>query len=514
MDALDSLLALVPTGTAEGERQFIQRVFVEHPNFADLVVPPAHSPLLLVGKKGTGKTALIDALASLLLPADIPLVKVTPGDMALADLATDAAVGEHMRVGYAALIGAVAKHLALRLQPLVRGKDKELLDHGLQTGIIRPDLISRLAVLLPRLAKPIAEIDLTEIDDGPSAPQLPALREAIVRKLSTSVGCLYLVLDDTDQVALPDRADHLNRIWGVLLAARKIAQDSERIRVLITLREEVWRRINREGAGQRDQADHFAPLVRRLGSSRQHLAAIVSKRLGEAARDAGRDDLNPFEVFFDGKTAYMPLSKEQSSWEDIIVSRSRERPRDAVQLIRSLAVKAKQRSAARINQDDLDAAMPDFSMGRVEYLSNESESECPSIKAIVERLAFIPFDQGSFKASFEILRNYCHSIPSTGAHSIFNRALKPQDDDSFLLLLQLLFDLGVLNARISDVREKDGYRHIKPEESPSLVSKSRWTDLQKIVWEVNPAYRDFLLRVQANDAARQGLATSQRNPRR
>lgn len=300
----------------------------------------------------------------------------------------------------------------------------------------------------------------------------------------------------------------------MLLAARKIAQDSDRIRVLVTLREEVWRRIAREGAGQRDQVDHFAPLVQRLGSSRQHLAAIIRRRLEEAAKDACEQAAHIYDLFFDGRSARMPLSNEHSSWEDLIVSRSRERPRDAIQLLRALIAKAKARNATKINQHDLDAAMPEFSATRVDYLANESESECAGIKDLVEKLAYIPFDQGSFKASFDVIRQYLHTIPSMGALSILGKALRPNDDDSFLLILQLLFDVGVINARASDVREADGYRHIRPEEAPSLISKARWTELQKLVWEINPAYRDFLIRVQQNDAARSGLASTRRNPRR
>jgi len=118
----------------------------------------------------------------------------------------------------------------------------------------------------------------------------------------------------------------------------------------------------------------------------------------------------------------------------------------------------------------------------------------------------MPFDQGSFKASFEVIRASLLKIPSAGV-TLFKRRLRPDNDDDFLLLLQFLFDYDILNARMSDIREKDGYRFIRPWDDLTLVSRGRWVDLQQIVWEVNPAFRDYLITVQDDDKARRGLAS-------
>jgi hypothetical protein len=210
-------------------------------------------------------------------------------------------------------------------------------------------------------------------------------------------------------------------------------------------------------------------------------------------------------MFFEGRGALMPSSKEFSYWSDLIVIRSRERPRDAIQLVNLLATAALTRRGRKVEQIDLDNQIPVFSAQRVQFLATEAELECPQITTVVQQLAYIQFDHGSFKSTFEPLRQYLRRLPSALAITLFGRNLRPDSDEDALSLLGYLFELGVLNARVADSREKDGYRHVFLREDPGLVTRARWNDLQSVVWEVNPAYRDYLMSVQAQAAVQKGL---------
>jgi hypothetical protein len=265
---------------------------------------------------------------------------------------------------------------------------------------------------------------------------------------------------------------------------------------VVTIREEVWRRLLRDSAGQRDQADHFLALVRQLFPTREHIRSVIERRLAVAAEDAGLKGATVYEPFFEGEGANMPSSREFSSWADLIVIRSRERPRDAIQLVNALARSARGRGAERIGQVDLDSQIREFSSQRVQLLAQEVDAECPQITDLVRLLAGLTFDQGAFKISFEPLRQALHQFPTQLGITLFGRGVRPDNDDDALSLLGFLFETGVLNARISDNREKDGYRHIWPSVDPRLVSRARWNELQAIVWEVHPAYRDHLIQVQ------------------
>lgn len=508
MRRLEALQDFTPTGTAEGEKHILDQVFVEQENFDKLVIPKPLSPIVLVGKKGTGKSAILDAVSVASLELGIPVARVSPRQIRLVSDQDDGSVAALTNSAYRGLVAAVVTEMASSLTGLVQGDDRTLLSEGLKNGDLQRDLVSRLAKVLPRLAKPIIG-DISLPDDNEAA-SLYKIKRVVKSKLERSTGAFYVLIDDTDQIADPGNTHHLNRIWGLLLAARDLAGLSERIRVVVTIREEVWRRLGRAGAGQRDQADHFEKLVVLLTPSNTLMHQIVEQRLSASAHhigDVGFSD--PWPLFFEGAGARIPTSNDFSSWSDLVVSRSRNRPRDAVQLLNSLATAAVDRRAQKIEQTDLDRVVPEFSKKRVEFLRNEVEEECPEIEKVVNSLAYAEFDQGSFKASFEKVRECLSRIPSLGI-TLFKRRLRPQNDEDFLLLLQFLFDYDVLNARISDVREKDKYRFARPSDNSMLISPGRWSDLQKIVWEVNPAFRDYLIGVQRDDQASRGLASKPR----
>lgn len=505
MNNLQALQYFTPTGTSEGEKHILDQVFVEQEDFDELVIPKPMSPVVLVGKKGSGKSAILDAISLTALHLGVPVARISPRAMRLNDANDDGSVAAHTNVAYEALVGAIVEKMASEVKGLVTGDDRILLDEGLKSGALRRDFISKLAYILPRLAKPIiGEVDASERMENSSLERI----KAVVRnRLSGTASNFYVLIDDTDQVADPSKEAHLNRIWGLILAARDLAGLSERIRVVVTIREEVWRRLGRAGAGQRDQADHFDNLVVRLTPSDDLMEAIVERRLVASANFVGFSDLDDaWPLFFEGAGARAPTSREFSSWSDLVVTRSRNRPRDAVQLLNALACAADGRGADKIEQIDIDAVFPAFSKKRVEFLRNEAEEECPDIKKVVDALALIQFDQGSFKASFEVIRAVLLRVPGAGV-TLFKKKLRPGDDDDFLKLLEFLFDYDIVNARISDGRQKNGYRFIRPSEDQTLISRGRWGDLQKIVWEVNPAFRDYLISVQNDEAATKGLAS-------
>lgn len=505
MNKLESLQHFTPTGTTEGERHILDQVFVEQEEFDLLVIPKPLSPIVLVGKKGSGKSAILDAIGLTALNLGVPVARISPRTMRLNDATADGSVSAHTNVAYEALVGAIVEKMASEVRGMVTGDDRILLEEGLKAGAIRRDFVSRLAHMLPRLAKPvIGDLDATE---GSEKSSLDRIKSVVSDKLSKTASNFYVLIDDTDQVADPSNPAHLNRIWGLILAARDLAGLSERIRVVVTIREEVWRRLGRAGAGQRDQADHFDNLVVRLTPSNDLMVAIVEQRLVASINHVGITEFdNPWPFFFEGAGARAPTSKEFSSWNDLVVTRSRNRPRDAVQLLNALARSADGRGADKIEQVDIDTVFPAFSKKRVEFLRNEAEEECPDIQKVVDAIASVPFDQGSFKASFEVMRGALLKVPSAGV-TLFKKRLRPDDDDDFLRLLEFLFDYDILNARVSDKRQKDGYRFVRPNDDQTLISRGRWSDLQKIVWEVNPAFRDYLISVQNDEAAKSGLAS-------
>lgn len=65
-DRLEELIKWFPSGTAEGERAILEKIFVYVREFRRILAPPPGNPYLLVGKKGTGESAIVEFSTKLL----------------------------------------------------------------------------------------------------------------------------------------------------------------------------------------------------------------------------------------------------------------------------------------------------------------------------------------------------------------------------------------------------------------------------------------------------------------
>lgn len=493
---MDALLEFFPTGTAEGEQLILERAFVQAEEYVDLMAPPPLSPRLLVGKKGSGKSALVYFYQRLLTTADVPSLLLRPMDIDIKDLPDTAAVGQVTALAYASLVSAVAAKLGQRLKGMLNRVDKRLHDAAVKGGLKDRDLVETMAERLALVARPATKLDFSGLLPGTPAPVVARLEESVAANLARSESTFWMFLDDTDQVAAPEVASHLNRIWGFILAARALAQKSDRFRVVVSLRDEVWRRITRDQAGQRDQTDHFIPLVGHVVPTPEHIAKIVEKRLSLAAERLGVSRTTwPFSEFFEGDAPRMPLSRQESTWEALIVGRSRERPRDAIQLVGACARHVKANARRRIGEDDFSSVMQVFSQERATSLAHEAERECPQLLEIVRSLARLPHSGGAFKTDPDTVRAHFLKLPSEFGIVLYGKKLRPNVEEDAMSIWRMLWDLGVLNARAKDAGAPKGYRHIKPSEDPGLIEKARWNELQALLWEINAAYRDYLLQV-------------------
>lgn len=515
MRKLEVLVSYFPTGTAEGERHILRQAFVQAEEYSDLITPHPFSPRILVGKKGSGKSALVEFSMTLLNKAKIPALVLKPMDIEYAGFGDDASVGELTGLAFKALLYGIGAKLGSTMSGLVTDKDRVLYEEAIKSGEISRDRIERLAVILPKLSKLFTDVDLSALLPGTAKHTKLELEAAIRSNLERSEGGFYLFIDDTDQIAAPDKPGHLNRIWAFLLAARELSSRIGQLRCIITMREEIWRRLESDKAGQRDQTDHFTGLIRRLSPSREHIHKIIDRRLALAATDVSGSVIDSWELFFEGNMPHMPGSEVITGWHDLIVNRSRERPRDAVQLINGCAQRALATGEEIITEDVFASEMREFSRVRARLLGQEVEYECPEMEQIIRTLADINYDQSSFKASAEVMRRHLESIGGAFSVHLFGVTLQlSRNEDHLFALWRFLFSIGLINARIADQREKDGYRHIFPADDPNLVSKIRWNEMQAISWEISPAYRDHLIDIQLQKKHQRGLPPQGRRERK
>jgi hypothetical protein len=501
-DALRELMMWFPTGTAEGERSIAEQTFVYVNEFEKVLSIPEGSPRLLVGRKGSGKSAVIDFAKRVLDKQGVPALVIKPKDINTSGLSDGSSVGDLRRLFSSILMLAIVTRLSRNVPNFATGDDATIYHAAIESGTISPDAVGRLSRLLPSMSKPLVKLDLTEVFPKLTSVTRKELESAVSRSLKGKR--FYIYIDDTDQVASPDRPGHLNRIWGLVLAARDLCEEMPEVRIVITLRSEVWERLQRDEAGQRDQTDHFTNLIVKLSSDEAQIKKILERRL-ELARDACSSSKSIYDTFFESAGARAPMSTEFRSWADLILGRSRERPRDTIQLVHSLADTAIAAKRDSIDESIFHKVMPVFSANRVKLFDQEVEREFKPAADIIDSFATTTFENGRFILSAEEARNHLKSIMGRFQIILFGKILHQNSENDIISVWRFLYNAHVLNARISDSTMKDGYRHERPDNDPMLVVKSRWNDMQGMLWEINTAFRDHLVTKRAQHEANTGL---------
>lgn len=497
MENLRILMRYFPTGTAEGERDFLASAFVRPADFDEIISPPTGSPRLLVGRKGCGKSAILEEVTMWAAGHGAGSLLIRPDDL-IGLAPTDAND-----------IATIKNHL---FEALIRRVAVELGNDAAAPGVRPRGMMPRIAVLASRMLNAMTQIDLEKLVPSHDSvvQNLPGLIRSVRDKLSR-MGCrYYLLIDDTDQIAALDREEELNRVWGFLLAARKLAHDFPSLNCLVSLRTEVWERLKTGRLSQRDQLDHFRPLVRELAPSDKQIKKILEKRLQLAAQElkVARGG-NHHALFFEGNAPEEDGPQESRSWGEFLVRSSRERPRDVIQLVQKLAEHAVLEDEPRISPMNALKAMVEYSRERFDDLCAESALACPQLDQVTRGFHRLPV-----RCTADVLQQHLMRVPSVSSVSVRGVRLQPNDRDHAFRLWSLLFEVGFLVAIVPDQRESLGTRLIGFRHDSTLVDPIRWNDMQKAAWEVHPAYRPFLRHTHGDEEARKTVGEGAKPARR
>ncbi|WP_187431409.1 P-loop ATPase, Sll1717 family [Roseobacter fucihabitans] len=484
----------------------MDRVFVYADEFEQVISPPNNSPHILVGSKGSGKTAVLAFSLDLLEKQGIPAIILSPMDVEVKGLGSNTSTGDMARSFYMALLDSIITKLSLTNSGLFNKDYATLYSDALERNLRGPDLLSKFGGFISEIAKPLVGLDGSAAYSNLSH----STQEAVQRAVSNIVGknSFYLFIDDTDQFADPNKPGHLNRVWALLLAARRLSYDFKHLRVVVTLRSEVWDRLQRDDHGQRDQTDHFRPLLVQMKSSREQVGRILDRRLALAAADAKATE-ESYQFFFEGSDARPPMSERRRSWRDLIVVRTRERPRDAIQLVNELAKSASRNGLFKVTEGVFHSVMPSFSRAISEQYGEEVRAEFSEALDYLKSFSELEGDEGQFISSADLIKEHLQRIFGRYGLTI-NGVRQSQSESSVFIIWQFLYASGVLNARASDASQKDGYRHLQASDDPFLVSKRRWNEMQRYLWEVDPVYRDYLFILKAERETTTGLPTREK----
>ncbi|MFC0128144.1 P-loop ATPase, Sll1717 family [Ralstonia solanacearum] len=499
MALLDFLLKYVRTGTAEGDRQFLGEAFVSPSQFDQLCAIEPGSMRLLIGNKGVGKSAVVEWINKVSNKRQLPCLLIRPDNIVTTSAQpTSFDIGTLKAYYYDVVLRTVASKIGSSLKGFLKGDAAKLYNEAKKQGIATGDIIQTSLELISTISLPASKISGVQLAKELAASNsAQTLTTAIDRQLLSAGSVFYLLIDDTDQLAAPDQGTHLNRIWGLILAVRRLAGECEAVRPIITLRSSVWSRLTSESLGQRDQTDHMRGLVIPLLANDQLMQSIIRRRLERAATDAGHPRTDPYQVFFEDTTMTLPTSDERRSWQSFITKSARERPRDAIQLIKNMVDAATAASHAKIGSADAGKAMTVYSAERVDDVVNEFSVDCKSIREIVDSLA-----DCDFESDFETIRRHMRTVPSVTSIEIRGVQMRPDIDDDAITILELMHEAGVVNPRVPDRTKERQFRHINFHDDANFVRMTNWNDMQGATWEIHPAFRSYLLGIRQARANR------------
>lgn len=79
------------------------------------------------------------------------------------------------------------------------------------------------------------------------------------------------------------------------------------------------------------------------------------------------------------------------------------------------------------------------------------------------------------------------------------------DTESAISLLDFLYQIEFLTARIADNQRKEEYRYVRPYENPNLITAT--FDLDNYIWDIHPCYRAYLMNL--NDIKKRMILSEQ-----
>lgn len=486
MRNIEKLLEFFNNGSADSEKDFLVDVFVPSEDFDDIISFPAKTCRLLIGNKGSGKSALLEYIDLNCHKSNIFSIYLTPDEILEEDFDEQVSVAIITKKLQRSIVRAIAIKMGESFQGLLNEQEYALFSAAVANGNIDDGTFNKLLNVLVPIGTKLTDIDFKTMIQRPEYTSNYFIR-AINDNLNKKEKLFYVLFDDIDQISSVVSSNYYDVIWGTLLAIQKIATKLPNIRPIITLRTEVWRNVINDSNGNRDQIDHIRPMIRNINPNADDIRKILRKRILHCVDDK-MDIKSAYQEFFEGERCKLPRSKQDRTWEDFLVTSSRERPRDTVQLVQHLANMAKKARKDKIGNDEVESTASAYSQERFSDIVAENKDICSQIETIIR--SFVDLD---FELEAKEVLVHLKKVPSYTSIKIQKRIMQPDNQEDALRIWHLLYNIEFLTPRIVDNTRASLCRYIRPSEDATLVSWSRWNDMQRYVWDVHPCYRVFLM---------------------
>jgi hypothetical protein len=443
---------------------FLKDVYVESEIYKKSITETERI-LCIRSRKGAGKSALLHRANLFFQSNETISIQISPTDLYNQTETKDpnTLIGEFKKNIARICIGEIAKKVKIKDD----GLKEQAMIIAEQDGFKSHDFISRAARVLQGAAKANLPTDVN---------QKSSYR--ILQRLENENNPIYIFIDDIDRAWNPSE---LYKISSLITAIREIIRESKNINFRISIREDVWQYLERKD----EQIDKFRQYTKQLIWSYNELIDIIGKRIKRyiMLKEKNYRSLN----LTTGLSCLRIITELSMRWNDdtkdtqeVISMLSRRKPRDAIQLLKGAAEKAKKAGEEKIDGKHIyEEYKTNFSKTKTLDLFKEFRSECEEVEILI---SVFGGNEKKWILTFEETINKIKRVNGTEIINIFKRRATDMDCLSFL------YRCGFVSAR--EETNKMFYKHIHYEDVPQLVDSS--TEAKNYQWEIHPTFRPNL----------------------
>lgn len=431
---------------------------------------------LLVGYKGTGKSALLRVAHSEEIDAGKPAISLNAydsGGSALSSSSGSNDLTDYVRDWKKRLSEKIIDGAFRCLE--IRGKTLMEFNQAFkEEGYTDEDISYYL------------KLKFEHLGDKVSSDSSKKLLESFLQN-----GKLSIYIDEVDTL-WNGRKEDTDNISGLLIASRDICQKNLGLSFKIALRPDIYRIVKTSNAhGDKIEGS----VVWQSWQLHEILVLLVKRILTFEKQDVNEQELlhksqHNLTNDYLAKIMYEKF-RGRGSWSgkdgtgvpmhQFLLSVIRNRPRDMVKLCTAAAEQAGNSKAKRISTSHFDKILTNYSLGRLEDTTAEYQGELPKIRDLL--LGMAPEErknvaQESYFYTTELLRKKIKQITLTNRFKFADGSIATEDD-----LIAFMYKISFLTAtsRSSDGKLIREYFEVNQYLSASIDFG--------FDWEIHPAFR-------------------------
>lgn len=380
---------------------------------------------ILVGHKGTGKSALFKIAMSEDRDAGNLPIMIRPDDIAE--------------------LGRSDENFLLKIKQWKWGLTKIIGEKVLAEFNINPELYnSKLGQFGLKILTFLSDTIKVVNDNVRLDTSQARMRDNFLKNHK-----IIIYIDDLDR-GWEGRIDDINRISALLNSIRDMANENPGLQFKVSLRSDVYYLVRTAD----ESTDKIEGAVVWYKWSLQEILVMLIKRVqsflgNEIDENSILDQPQRYiSTFLDDiieHKFYGWKGRDEVPMYQVLLSMTRKRPRDIVKLCTMAAHEAQNHNASRISSDHLQAVFEDFSQGRIQDTINEYRSELPQISDLLFGMRPTTKEREAGKGFIYTTAELTHKLNNLRQNKVFSfrsgRATTPE------ALINFMYKINFLNAR-------------------------------------------------------------------